>query len=158
MTRFALLAATTIASLALATSADAQWWGPRPSVPVYEGPTQISGFNPWTGQVDTHRQSINNTASDFGRNFSRFNNRQVVNEPVRDMFGNITGYKRGTTWTNAITGQKHGNITIDRQNGTGGTSSTNHVFAPNPMAGGSSPKGPTGGQRNYRPGNMPMTY
>lgn len=122
----------------------------RPSRPVHVGPTHITGYNPWTGAVHTHNNQVNNTAFDFGRNQSRHNGtRRVVNRPVRDAFGNITGWERGEVWNNSFTGQEHGNTTIVRPNGTGGGSSTTVVRSANPMAGGT---GTTSVSRSYSMG------
>lgn len=108
----------------------------RPSRPVHVGPTHVTGYNPWTGAVHTHNNQINNTAFDFGRNQSMNNGtRRVVNRPVRDQWGNITGFERGVVWNNSFTGQEHGQTTITRPNGTGGSSSTTVVRSVAPSSG-----------------------
>lgn len=129
-------------------------WG-RPSRPVYVTPSQITGYNPWTGAVHTHNNQVNDTAFDFGRNASQHNGtRRYVNRPVRDSWGNIIGYERGYVWNNSFTGQEHGETTIVRPNGTGGTDSTTVVRSMAPPAS-SSPGGSPGNshstQLSYAP-------
>lgn len=125
------------------------WRPSRPSRPVHVGPTRVTHYNPWTGRVDTHNNQINNTAFDFGRNQSMNNGtRRVVNRPVRDAWGNITGYERGVVWNNSFTGQEHGETTIVRPNGTGGGSSTTIVRSA-PVSGGT---GTTTVSRSYSMG------
>ena len=97
----------------------------RPSRPVYVTPDRVTHYNPWNGAIHTHNEQINDTAFDFGRNESRNNgSRRYVNRPIRDAWGNITGYERGWVWNNSLTGQEHGETTIVRPNNTGGSSST----------------------------------
>lgn len=100
----------------------------RPSRPVYVTPDRVTHYNPWTGAVHTHNEQINDTAFDWGRNESRNNGtRRYVNRPIRDAWGNVTGYERGWVWNNSLTGQEHGETTVVRPNGSGGNSSTTVV-------------------------------
>ncbi|MEO0531827.1 MAG: hypothetical protein AAF266_14825 [Planctomycetota bacterium] len=101
------------------------WQPVRPSRPVYVTPDRVVNYNPWTGAVDTHNHQVNDTAFDVGRDMSRNNgSRRWVNRPIRDAWGNITGYERGWVWNNSITGQEHGETTVVRPNASGGSSST----------------------------------
>lgn len=108
----------------------------RPSYPVWNSPTQITGFNPITGGFNTGGTSVNNTAFDPWRNQSMNNgSARVVNRPVYDNFGNIRGWERGVEWTNSITGQTHGNTQIITPNGIGGGHHQQNVYrsvAPRP--------------------------
>ena len=117
MKRFAALLAlsamTLFSSLTLTESVQAQPYPiyQRPVYPVHVTPNQVIGYDPYTGPITFNRQ-IDNTAYDFGRNQSRFNNRRWVNRPVRNMAGQITGYEQGWEWTNMYTGQTHGNTQV----------------------------------------------
>ena len=92
----------------------------RPGYPVIVTPNQFDGLTPWGG-VNTRNDQINNTYFDYGRNASQHNGtRRMVNRPVYDSYGRVTGYEQGYEWNNSFTGQLHSDITTVTNNGLGG--------------------------------------
>lgn len=124
-TKIALVSAVLLGA-GLASDAKAQFIPTYPSFPVIVSPTQVTGFNPYTGGLNTGNTVIHNSAFDPYRNFSAGipGNLQPVSRPATG-----GGWEVGQQWYNPVTGQFHGNTQIIRPNGLGGVQTTQKFYS-----------------------------
>lgn len=95
-----------------------------PQYPVIVTPSQITGFNPWTGGWNTSGTTIYNSAFDPYRQSSLYNgSAHRINQPIYGPGGQFIGWRQGTAWTNSVTGQNHFDGRVITPNGMGGYNS-----------------------------------